>query len=340
MRTKLHGVLLPACNSLAAIESVAAKAAFGLDPAPDGLLRDRVGWLAKRLQRTDRTARRLMDRAVESVVDILNHQLQASRIGNPPVAEASRELDVELEPPVARPGSSPVVDLRREADLEIPQASFIGRLATTTSHDLLARGARRIFTPGDQLVRPGTRSTHIDVILSGFVKVVAVDVAARIEVLLAVRAPGDVVGHLAEGGHLSDVSVMACTKVVVNTVSGTDFQHFLGIHPDAAVALVETVGDRLRWADRRRAEFVTHAADVRLARLLADIAQSFGRPTKDGIEIVIPLSQPELASMVGLGEASLQRAFRKLRDAGAIRTAYRRITVSDDAALRRIADLT
>jgi CRP/FNR family transcriptional regulator, cyclic AMP receptor protein len=110
-------------------------------------------------------------------------------------------------------------------------------------------------------------------------------------------------------------------------------------HPDAYRLVMAMIARQLSWANRRRSDFAAFPAHKRLARLLVEIAEVCGRPRPDGgIEIVVPLSQSELAAMIAIARATVQKAVHELRDRKLIGTAYRRITILDPVGLRRLAD--
>jgi CRP-like cAMP-binding protein len=99
------------------------------------------------------------------------------------------------------------------------------------------------------------------------------------------------------------------------------------------------VADRLRWANQRRVDFASYPVKVRLARVLWEIASSYGHRVPSGIVVDIRLTQPELATLCGAADVSLQKALRELRRAKIIDTGYREIVIRDSAALRTVADL-
>jgi CRP/FNR family cyclic AMP-dependent transcriptional regulator len=104
--------------------------------------------------------------------------------------------------------------------------------------------------------------------------------------------------------------------------------------------IAAAVARQLRWANRRRSDFAAFPADIRLARLLVEIAEVGGRPRPDGsVELLVPLSQPELAAMIAIGRATVQKALHELRDRGLISTGYRRLIVTDLPRLRRAGEL-
>ncbi len=183
----------------------------------------------------------------------------------------------------------------------------------------------------------GDDSTHVEVLLSGFVKIT--NQVDGVEVLVGIRVPGDLIGELAGLTQQRRIATAtACGWVTSAVLSRSTFHRFLRQHPEAALSMAAAVGDRLRWATERQTEFAAFPADKRLARVLVDIAWSCGQPTEEGVTIAVPLSQPELATMVGASEATVQKILRGLRAKGIIRTGYRRLTVVDLPALRALGD--
>jgi CRP-like cAMP-binding protein len=210
--------------------------------------------------------------------------------------------------------------------------SFLARLPRTQVTELLSTGTRRVIDAGRPLMRQGDRSTHVELILRGFVKIT--NLVDGAEVLMGIRVPGDFVGELA---GLTDkpriATAVACGRVMASVVSKADFHRFLKRYPDAAMSMTAVVGERLRWANERRTD-AAYPVEVRLARLLVEIAMVCGRDTEEGVTIAVPLSQPELASMISVSEATVQKVLRDLRERGLLRTGYRRLTLLDMAALR------
>jgi len=215
--------------------------------------------------------------------------------------------------------------------------SFLDRLSAPTREALLAIGTRRQFESGHRILREGDRDSHVELLIRGFVKVTTV--VEGVESLMAIRMPGDIVGETASlTGRARTATVTACGRVTSSVVKKASFHSFLLRHPDAAVHMAAMVTERLRWANLRRAEFTAYPADARLARLLVDLAETCGRTTADGITIAASVSQPELASMVGIADATAQKAIREMRSHGLIRTGYRRITIVDLEALRAVGE--
>jgi CRP/FNR family transcriptional regulator, cyclic AMP receptor protein len=216
--------------------------------------------------------------------------------------------------------------------------TFLGSLPADVARSLVDSSVRRTFPPGRIILREGDRDSHVFLLLSGFVKVTtAVD---GIETLLGIRLPGEVVGELgALTGEPRNATVSASGTLVAGQLQHPDFESFLRRRPDAYGLIAASANRQLRWANRRRTDFAAFPAHIRLARVLSEMAEVCGRERPDGsVELLVPLSQTDLAAMVAIAQATVQKALHELRDQGLITTGYRRIVISDPAKLRLTAE--
>ncbi|MEV0640889.1 Crp/Fnr family transcriptional regulator [Streptomyces sp. NPDC050619] len=222
---------------------------------------------------------------------------------------------------------------------EWPARTLLGRLSPPARQDLLALGAGVRFDVGDVLLSQGTDSRHVLLLLSGFAKVTATVENGETS-LLAVRVGGDTVGEMAAmDGAPRSATVTACGPLTARVFSDGALRQLLEDRSEIAMALAALIADRLRWANRRRLDFRGYPAKVRLARLLVELAESYGSPRRAGVEISCRLTQPELATLAGAAETTVQKVLRDLREQGVLETGYRATTVRDLPRLRRLADL-
>ncbi|MEU8818729.1 Crp/Fnr family transcriptional regulator [Actinoplanes sp. NPDC048796] len=215
-----------------------------------------------------------------------------------------------------------------------PPGTFLGGLTPAAAGELLGLSARHRYQGGRPILREGALGSHVVVLESGFVKVTTADFAT----LLGLRLPGELIGEIGPlTGSPRSATVTACGTVHAGVVTKDAFEEFLRRHPAASTLVMAMIARQLSWANRRRSDFAVYPAPVRLARLLAEIAETCGRDRPDGgVEITVPLSHPELAAMIAVSRATVQNAVQELRAAGLIATAYRRIVVLDQAALAAI----
>jgi CRP-like cAMP-binding protein len=216
---------------------------------------------------------------------------------------------------------------------------FLEWLEPATRAELEAAGSFRRYPRRAALFVEGDPGTFVVLILEGRAKVVATTPEGT-EVVLSIRGPGDLVGELAS----IDVeraprmaSVIALEPMVCRVLTTSDFVGFLEAHPDAAMALVRTVAARMRDSERRRVEFGAYDTTRRLAGLLVELSDSHGRETDDGVHVEMPLSQQELAGLVGCSRESVARALIDLRTRGLVSTGRRSLVVHDIDGLRAYA---
>jgi CRP-like cAMP-binding protein len=202
---------------------------------------------------------------------------------------------------------------------------------------LLALGRDKNYPPGATMCLEGDPTTHVFVLLGGWVKVLSVTDDGH-EKVLDLRGEGDIVGETAgETTGRRNATLKAIDTVRALVVGNDKFRSFLDTHPGADRAYRRMM--TWRWSDatatlRRRA--VTSGAQ-RLAGLLLDLAQRQGSGAHGVIEVALPLSQEELASLVGTSRATVTRALNNWRKRGLIRTSQRHITITDLGGLRRVA---
>jgi CRP/FNR family transcriptional regulator, cyclic AMP receptor protein len=202
---------------------------------------------------------------------------------------------------------------------------------------LLALGRDRNYPPGMTLCGEGDPTTHVFVLVGGWVKIFSVTDDGH-ENVLDLRGDGDIVGETAgeTTGH-RNATVQAIDTVHALIIGFDRFSSFLDTHPGAGHAYRRMM--TRRWNDatamlRRRA--VTSGAQ-RLAGVLLDLALRHGSGADGAIEVAPPLSQEELASLVGTSRATVTRALSNWRKRGLIRTGQRCITITDLRGLRKVA---
>jgi CRP-like cAMP-binding protein len=185
------------------------------------------------------------------------------------------------------------------------------------------------------LLVEGTRSDTVVVVISGRVKVFT-STEDGVEVILAVRGPGALLGELAAiDEQPRSASIKSLEPVEVLTVGLRQFTTFLQDHPRIMWVLMRMLTARLRDADRNRVEFGVYDTLNRVAHRLIELADRFGEPTESGIRITLPLTQDELASSVGASLEAVVKALRTLRACGYVQTQRRTFTVIDIEGLRR-----
>ena len=210
---------------------------------------------------------------------------------------------------------------------------MLGALDAADRDVLLALGAERAFRPHQRMISEGSGDAYTYLLVRGCAKILGNSADGRV-VLLSIRVAGDLVGELAAlDGKPRAASVVAATPVAVRAISQPVFLRYLDERPHAAKVVYTAVITELRRSTTHRIWVNAAPAQVRLALVLSHLVEAHGRPCPDGIRLDVPLSQPELASLVGVSEPTLHRALADLRARDIIRTEYRHLVIRDPAAL-------
>ncbi|WP_405148688.1 Crp/Fnr family transcriptional regulator [Sphaerisporangium sp. NBC_01403] len=221
-----------------------------------------------------------------------------------------------------------------------PSGTLLGGLNEVSRERLLTEGVLRQFPAGENLIWEGDpTTTEVFVLLEGCVKVIANTEDGKV-VLLGIRVGGDLVGELSSlDGQPRSSTVTAAGPTLVRRLSQSIFIELLSKDPGLSLAVHRAVVGKLRAMTRRRIEVTNYPVRTRLARVLVELASSYGERVSEGIMIGVALTQPELAALVGATEPSVHKELSQLRREGIIGTGYRRIVVHDMPALLSITGL-
>lgn len=195
----------------------------------------------------------------------------------------------------------------------------------------------QVFEDGAALCLEGEPSTHVFILVSGWVKITTVTREGR-EILEALCGKGDIVGEIA--GHVTGYRIATVRAIgIVHTliVAADRFGKLLETHPDAARVHRRTMADHQRIAYQSHRNHILSSGPQRLACLLLDLAEPQSEPAGKTLTTAIPLSQDELANLIGASRSTVTRALRNWRSRNLIVTDQRNITILDPDRLLRIA---
>ena len=202
---------------------------------------------------------------------------------------------------------------------------------------LSALGRISVFPSGATMCVEGEPTTHVFVLVSGWVKILSVTSGGR-ELVLALRGKGDIIGEIAgatTGRRTATVKSIGTVRALI--VPYDKFGSFLDSNPGADRAYRRVVTRKWNDADTRLRSRADTTGAQRLARLLLELADRYASYAHGIRDVAMPLSQEELGSLVGASRATVTRALNNWRRRGFVRTGQRRITIVDEAGLQQVA---
>ncbi|WP_229830572.1 Crp/Fnr family transcriptional regulator [Streptomyces mutabilis] len=148
---------------------------------------------------------------------------------------------------------------------------------------------------GSVLLRQGDPGTYVLALTSGSA-IVTLTGANGERTLLAVRGAGELFGELAVlDSQPRSASVTAVRPCLVHVIAAPIFEKFVADHGLMNVMLRHAIA-RVRTAEEVRLELATAPVAHRLAFALLRL---FEAATPEGGEVEIPLTQEELAQLIG-----------------------------------------
>lgn len=202
---------------------------------------------------------------------------------------------------------------------------------------LTAKLHRRRFRRGDTLVRQDEPAQALLLITSGSVKISRLTEEGD-EAVLALVGQGGCIGEVAAlDGSPRSATVTAVEPTETLILARDDLLAAVRDDPELALALIATLAMRLRRADARLEDAYFSDLGTRLARRLLQIAEEHGHETDAGIETPLPLTQTELASMLGAARSRVNGLLGSFQDAGLLRLGKGSFTILQPDALRQRA---
>lgn len=209
---------------------------------------------------------------------------------------------------------------------QLPPES-LGRLATVAR----ARAYRR----GEVIFHQGDPGDTLHLLSAGRVKVV-LDAESGDEAVIAILGPGDCFGELSLiDGEPRSATVEAIEPVETVSLARRDLMDFLRANPAAMERLLSALTASIRRTNQEVADLVFLDLEGRLVKKLLELADEHGREVDGLIEIELPMTQEDLAAMIGATRASVNKLLGSYEERGAIRRQGRRIAICDPERLRR-----
>lgn len=208
---------------------------------------------------------------------------------------------------------------------------------TREERDALASAGRtRELARGEMLYAAGDEEAACATLVSGALKVSAIDADGN-EQILALVHPAGFIGELF--APFAHHDVVALTPSRLCTFARRDIEAAIDNYPALARALLRRSQEDL-LASRALLELTGHAsAEARLAALLHDFAMAASQSScHPAISYELPLTRGEIANMLGLTIETVSRKLGEIEEAGAIaRKGKRGIDVLDAALLADLA---
>jgi CRP/FNR family transcriptional regulator len=191
----------------------------------------------------------------------------------------------------------------------------------------------RTFRAGEVVFREGDGGDTCYIVRSGVARALRQHSDGR-SITLSHFAAGDIFGELAmfdEEPRSAMVDVIEHLEVVA--IPGRDMQRLMREYPEIAAKLNAALARRLRATNERLSRQSFQTVQSRVAAVLAQMVAAARDSDADARDVVITLTQAELAKLAGSSRESASRFLATLERSGVITQGRGRLTVHDPTAL-------
>ena len=202
--------------------------------------------------------------------------------------------------------------------------------------ELRVQATRHEFASGETIFAPTPDPHSVYLLEDGRARILRISRSGD-EVTLGYVLAGEVFGELSGfGDYPRESFAVAGTRSVAWRIPVAVFRKLIVARSDIAAEIIRQMGDRMKRVEARVESFVFGDARSRLAAVLLELVEDFGRRDGDRYVIDLGLSQGELATSIGATRQTVNAAMSGFKEDGVLRADGRRTEILDIERLRRI----
>ncbi len=195
-------------------------------------------------------------------------------------------------------------------------------LFASLDHEILAtittQMQHKSYQKGETIVREGEHPLGFTVIQSGSAKAYRMTSDGREQILYIFPTHDYFGARFLFTEDAVPYSVEALEETQVCILSKGQLMELLADHPAVALELIEAMAHRMRRLELIVQSMGGRNAEMRIASMLLEFMDTYGRQTANGVEVVLPLSREGLANYLGMARETLSRKLTQLEDDGII----------------------
>lgn len=200
----------------------------------------------------------------------------------------------------------------------IKKVSFLKNFDDKTLEKVSQRFIKRCYSKDSVIVAQDEIGEFLYIILKGCVKVCLLGEDGK-EVILSILKESDFFGEMSViDRQPRSASVIALEDCELLVIHRRDFLEILKEYPEISLEILSVLTQRLRKADAQIETLALMDVYGRVARYLLEVAKSQGKETPEGVVILSPPKQAEIASQIGTTRETVSRVMTDLQRRGYI----------------------
>jgi len=220
-----------------------------------------------------------------------------------------------------------------ESSSHFPPISFMKDLNTKEKSQLKSVSHKRNYGKGHYVFQANQLNDTVYVLLSGRVKIFQLAPGGR-ELIQWFSMPGEFFG-LSEDNHspYRGLSAQSLTASEVLSIPRKDFNQFLLEHPQLALLVIGQLTHRIRTLGDMLLNLASDDVMSRLTKILTRLCYQHGKLNGDKLILDIPLTQQEIADMIGSSRQTVNSSLSELRKQGYLKIENHCIHILDSSIL-------
>ncbi|WP_245851067.1 Crp/Fnr family transcriptional regulator [Paenibacillus herberti] len=217
---------------------------------------------------------------------------------------------------------------------EAKRAGFSACFTEAQWKNIVELMLERRVEAGSLLFSEGEAANKLYCVLSGKIKLRKSTEDGK-QFVLSILQSGDLIGST-EAGSVYGFSAEVAEEARIGVLLWKDVEQLLLTSGELAVRWMNGMALQQRIAESKFRDLLLYGKPGALASTLIRLANSYGVLRRDGVEISLRLTNAEMAEFIGTTRESVNRMLASLKDEGIVAVRSGLITITDQAALRRI----
>ncbi|MGF1563315.1 MAG: Crp/Fnr family transcriptional regulator [Geminicoccaceae bacterium] len=220
----------------------------------------------------------------------------------------------------------------------LASSRFFSALNSAQLQPLAAQASFHDYRTGQSVFQAGDASDALYAVIYGRVRISRTSHDGE-EITLGLVNQGEIFGEIAViDGGLRSASACAQEATRLGVIARDSFMGFLHEHPSITVELLRVLCKRQRRTIEQVDALAFQCLEVRLARLLVNLSESYGRRHPEGVLLDLRLGQRELGAFIASSRESVSKQLATWRQDGLVDRADGRLVLKDKDALESLAN--
>lgn len=196
---------------------------------------------------------------------------------------------------------------------------------------IISKIRRKTFQKGEVIFHEGDISNILYIINDGKIKLSKYTLDGK-EQIIHILSNGDFFGELSlfTENNIVNFNAYAISDVILCTIAKKDMDEILLNYPHITLKILNEVGKRLQETENLAQNLATNDIEIRIAYMIQEFSEKYGKKTDKGIEINCPINREEMANYIGVSRETISRKLRKFSDLGIIELIGNKIMLIKD----------